>query len=207
MTLTVGLTGGIGAGKSTVARLLAHQGASLLDADQLARELLTPGSPALREVGAAFGGVVGNGELDRAKLAARVFNDPAALARLEAILHPLIWERIRERLAVGRPGEVIVVDLPLLVERGWADAFDVVVVVAASEPVRRARLRARGMADADITARMANQADDGARRAVADHWIENDAGPAELEGAVAGLWQELVARAQAGRSDGASSAT
>lgn len=191
----IGLTGGIGAGKSTVTRLLAEKGAVIIDADALAREVVAPGTPGLAAVEKEFPGVVVDGALDRAALAAIVFADPDALDRLEGITHPLIRQRTAELAAEAGEGAVVIHDLPLLVEMGTDQAYDLVVVVAADEEVRRERLRRdRGMTDEEITLRMDAQATDEDRRAVADVWIDNSGEREALEGAVETLWSEVLAR-------------
>ena len=193
MSLQVGLTGGIGSGKSTVARMLGDLGAVVVDLDVLARAVVAPGTPGLAAVGALFPGAGGDGILDRAVLAGRVFSDPRARERLEAITHPLIRAAARE-IAEAAPAQAVVVhDVPLLVEKGLQDAYDLVVVVAAAEPVRRERLRRfRGMGDEEITARMRAQADDQARRAVADAWLVNEGTEEDLRAAVDHLWRNVL---------------
>lgn len=196
--MRVGLTGGIGSGKSTVAGLLAARGAHIVDADVLAREVVAAGTPGLDEVVAVFGpGVLtADGELDRAALGSEVFADVDALARLNAIVHPRVAARACALMAAEAPGSVIVHDVPLLVENDLAGQYDVLVVVEASRDRRTQRLREdRGMSDAEIEARMATQASDDERRAVAGEIIVNDGSRAELEAAVAALWQRLRASA------------
>lgn len=199
MALRVGLTGGIGSGKSTVAGMLADRGAVVVDADAIARALVEPGQPALAEIVERFGpGVLrADGTLDRAGLAALVFPDPKALAALDAIMHPRIAARSAELLAraeaVGAP--VVVYDMPLLVEQGLAGGFDVVLVVLAVPEVRLRRLAVRGIPAADATERMARQASDEQRRAAADLVIENDGDLAALAEQVQHAWDAIVARA------------
>ncbi len=189
--LRVGLTGGIGSGKSTVARRLVERGAVLVDSDVLAREVVAAGSAGLAEVVAAFGeGVLGpDGELDRPALAAVVFDDPAARGRLNRIVHPLVGRRSAELIAAAPADAVVVQDVPLLVEGGMAPLFPLVVVVHvdAEERVRRL-VGQRGMPEADARARIAAQADDAQRRAAADVWLVNDGSPADLAAAVDALW-------------------
>lgn len=193
--LTVGLTGGIGSGKSTASAELARLGAVVIDADRIARAVVEPGTPGLAAVVDEFGdGVLApDGSLDRAALAARVFGDPAALARLGAITHPLVAEESR-RLQAAAPGDAVVVhDVPLIVENGLADRYDLVVVVGADEDTRVRRLTAhRGMSEEDARARIRSQADDAARRAVADVWLDNSGTPEELRDAVGRLWRERL---------------
>ena len=193
MTLQVGLTGGIGSGKSTVARLLGELGAAVIDLDTIARDVVAPGTEGLARVVAAFPGTLADGRLDRAALAEAVFGDPAARERLEAITHPLIHAETQRRTADLPDGAVVVHDVPLLVEKDLGERYDVVVVVGAPEEVRRTRLRqTRGMEDAAIDARIAAQADDPARRAVADVWLDNDGSLEELRDAVRELWEQIL---------------
>jgi dephospho-CoA kinase len=189
--LRVGLTGGAGAGKSTVAALLRELGAVVIDADALAREVLEPGSEGLREVVAAFGNGVlrADGALDRAALATVVFADPAQRRRLEAISHPRIAARTAELLAAAPEDAVVVHDVPLLVEKGMAPAYDLVVVVDAPVEQRVARLVDRGLTEADARARIEAQATTAERRAVADVWLDNTGSPDELRAAVHELWR------------------
>jgi dephospho-CoA kinase len=193
--LLVGLTGGIGAGKSTVARMLADRGAVVFDADDFARQAVEPGTPGLAEVREAFGpdAVGDTGELDREWLARRVFADPEARRRLEAITHPEVARLFAEAVEPLRATDAIVVyAVPLLVENGLQDAFDVVVVVAAPEASRAARLAAdRGMSEDDVRERAAVQASDEARARVADYILWNAGSPQDLEHQVEKLWSEL----------------
>lgn len=198
--LVVGLTGGIGSGKSTAAEALSRRGAEVIDADAVARAVVRPGRPALGEIRERFGPdvVTGAGRLDRPALARIVFDDPEARGDLEAITHPRISAAIEERLAALEDDEprVVVVDHPLLVETGQAGRYPVVVVVEAPRPVRRDRLvRARGMRPADVEARMEAQATDAERRAVATHVLDNSGDRDALEEQVDRLWDELARRA------------
>lgn len=192
--LQVGLTGGIGSGKSTVAAMLADLGAVVIDADAVARSVVAPGTPGFRAVAREFPGVILDGHVDRTALAAIVFADPAARARLEAITHPLVLAETTRRVAGAGREAIVVHDVPLIVEAGLGDRYDVVVVVGASAGTRRRRLRAaRAMTDEQVDARLASQATDEQRRAVADHWIENEGDVAELRDRVLRLWRdELV---------------
>ena len=191
--LRVGLTGGIGSGKSTVAGMLAARGALVVDADALARAVVEPGTPALEEIKQAFGqGVIAaDGGLDRAALAAVVFDDDEARARLEALTLPRVAAAAAEQMEAAGPGRVAVYDVPLLAEGGMADLFDTVIVVRAPRELRLARLEARGLARADAEARMSQQASDGEREALADLVIDNDGAVEQLEEQVAGVWQAL----------------
>ncbi|MFG2599699.1 dephospho-CoA kinase [Streptomyces sp. NPDC048462] len=198
--LKVGLTGGIGAGKSEVSALLVGLGAVLVDADRIAREVVEPGTPGLAAVVEAFGtGILApDGTLDRPKLGAVVFSDAERLAALNAIVHPLVGARSAELERAARPGSVVVHDVPLLTENGLAPLYDLVVVVDAGPATQLDRLvRLRGMTEADARARMAAQATREERLAVADLVIDND-GPVEaLAPQVREVWSELVRRADA----------
>ncbi len=194
--LTVGLTGGIGSGKSTVSALLASYGAVVVDADVLAREVVAPGTPGLGAVLAAFGpAVLGpDGGLDRPALGAIVFGDPAQLARLNAIVHPLIAQLTAERFAAAAAAgaSVVIHDVALLVENGLAGSYDEVVVVVAGPAAQLTRLVGlRGLTVDDARARMAAQASDEQRLAVATRVLHNDGPPEALEAQVQALWAQL----------------
>jgi dephospho-CoA kinase len=193
--LVVGLTGGIGAGKSTVAEMLAARGAHVVDVDALGRRVIAPGGRATPDVAAAFGpGVVGrDGGIDRAALAAVVFHDPDALARHLAIVHPAIDDELAEELARLPVDSVVVLDMAVLAESRLGRRFYTkVVVVEAPAELRVARAVARGMAEADVRARMANQAGDDERRAIADVVFTNDGDRAALEAQVERWWRSLT---------------
>lgn len=195
----VGLTGGIGSGKSAVTRLLAERGAVVVDADVVAREVVEPGTLGLARVVAEFGEQVlqPDGSLDRAALGTRVFSDPEALARLNAIVHPLIGARTAELLEQARTSGVpiLVHDVPLLVEGGLASAYDVVVVVAAEAATQLDRLtRLRGMSEDEARRRIAAQAPLEDKLVVADHVIHNDGPLGELVPQVDRLWADLTSR-------------
>lgn len=194
--LIVGLTGGIGAGKSAVAARLAAHGALIVDADMVAREVVARGTAGLAAVVAAFGPriLAGDGSLDRSALGDLVFSDPEARERLNAIVHPLVERRTAEILAAAPEDAVVVHDVPLLVENGLAPAYDVVVVVIADRDVRIARLRdTRGMSEEQARARMAAQANDEQRRAVADVVLDNSGTLLELRRQVDVLWRDRLA--------------
>ena len=198
--LVVGLTGGIGSGKSTVAALLAARGAVVIDADQLAREAVVPGSPGHAAVVARFGpGVVApDGSLDRRALAAAVFGDPVALADLNAIVHPLVRAAISRRLAqLEGTAPVVVLEIPLLVESGRSYGASTVVVVDCPEEKALAGLVAdRAMDEGDVRRRMAAQASRAERLAVADVVVDNSGSRAELEGQVDAVWARLAEAAR-----------
>ena len=200
--MNVGLTGGLGSGKSTVAALFGEHGAVIIDADVVAREVVRAGTPGFAAVVARFGpGVVGpDGELDRTALARIVFADGAALDELNAIVHPLVGSRSAELAAAVPPGAVVVHDIPLLAENGLADRFDTVVVVEADREIRLARLAERGLTRAEAEARMAAQATDEKRRAIADEIVRNDGDLDSLARQVDRLWDRLNGSA---RSDAA----
>lgn len=193
--ITVGLTGGIGSGKSTVAELLSSYGAVIIDADVLARQAVEPGTPGLARVVEQFGPEVlaPDGTLDRPRLAALVFGNPARLSALNAIVHPYVRQR-SEELTASVPADAVVVQvIPLLVENGLTD-FDVVVVVDASLETQLRRLAERGMDEADARARIAAQATRDERRAAADVVLDNDGDLAGLRAQVERLWADLRRR-------------
>ena len=195
--LRVGLTGGIGSGKSEVTRLLAAKGAAVVDADLIAREVVEPGTPGLQRVAEEFGPEVlrPDGTLDRPKLGSLVFADPARLQRLNAIVHPLIGQRTAELIAQAEASgaEVLVHDVPLLVESGLATAYEVVVVVAADPATQRQRLtRSRGMTEQEAQQRIDAQAPLADKLAAATHVLTNDGSLQDLADQVDRLWDELT---------------
>ncbi|WP_234541151.1 dephospho-CoA kinase [Streptomyces shenzhenensis] len=205
--LKVGLTGGIGAGKSEVSRLLVGHGAVLIDADRIAREVVAPGTPGLAAVAEAFGPEVlaADGSLDRPKLGSIVFADPERLAVLNSIVHPLVGARSRElesAAAAAAADAVVVHDVPLLTENGLAPLYDLVIVVDAAPETQLDRLtRLRGMTEEDARARMAAQATREKRLAIADIVIDNDVPLDALRRRVGEVWTDLVRRARAAGSD------
>ncbi|MGC5624319.1 dephospho-CoA kinase [Streptomyces albidoflavus] len=200
--LIVGLTGGIGAGKSEVSRLLVEHGAHLVDADRIAREVVEPGTPGLAAVVEAFGESVlaADGSLDRPKLGEIVFADPERRAVLNGIVHPLVGARSAELQSQAPQDGVVVHDVPLLTENGLAELYDLVIVVDVEPRTQVERLvRSRGMSEEEARARMAAQAGREERLAVADIVIDNEVSLDALRGRVAEVWTELDARAKADR--------
>lgn len=205
--LRVGLTGGIGSGKSEVSRRLAARGASVIDADQAARNVVAPGTPGLVQVVAVFGEdvLLPDGSLNRPKLGEIVFADEAALGKLNAIVHPLVHQHMRESeeraIREGGDAAVIVHDIPLLAEGGQSRSagFDLVIVVDVPPELQAERLTSgRGMTAEDAAARMANQATREQRLAIADIVIDNSGTLADLDKRVDEVWADLRARARAG---------
>jgi dephospho-CoA kinase len=199
--LKVAITGGMGAGKSTVRELLQRRGAYGIDADDLARQVVMPGTVGLRRVLDLFGEDLldGGGRLRRRELARRAFADARARALLEAVLHPLILaeeDRLFAERELADPDGVVVVEVPLLAEAGTRARYDLAVLVTAPDEVRRQRLTRGGrFSPDDAEARMAHQAGDETRAAAADFTIENAGDTAALAAGVERLWEELAARA------------
>lgn len=194
--LILGLTGGIGSGKSSVSRLLAQHGAVVIDADVVAREVVAPGTPGLAAVLEEFGQDVAlpDGSLDREALGQLVFADDEARGRLNAILHPLIGARTAELWAQAEGADVLVHDVPLLVEAGLQDSYDQVIVVDVPPEVQLDRLvRLRGMSMEDAQRRIAAQAPREVRLAAATEVIDNSGSPEDLERAVERLWKKFQA--------------
>jgi dephospho-CoA kinase len=194
----VGLTGGIGTGKSTVAAILRRLGATVIDADEATRAVQAPGSEGLRRLVEAFGpGILTPaGELDRAALAAVAFRDPDARRRLEAIVHPLVreWMADRQREAAERGDAVVVLDIPLLFESRDASAFEIVILVYAPEEVQVRRLvEQRGMTEEQVRSRIAAQMPIEEKRRLATHVIDNTGSRDALERQVERLWAEVIA--------------
>ncbi|MBV9448386.1 MAG: dephospho-CoA kinase [Streptosporangiaceae bacterium] len=197
--MRVGLTGGIGSGKSEVARRLAAHGAVLIDADVAAREVVAPGTPGLARIAAAFGEQVlaADGSLDRERVAAIVFSDPARLAELNGIVHPLVGEWMAAAEASAPPDAVVVHDVPLLAENHLARRYDLVIVVDVPPDVQLTRLVAeRGMPAQQARERMAAQATRDQRLAIADIVIDNSGSLADLDKRVNQVWHELRSRAE-----------
>lgn len=193
--LRIGLTGGIGAGKSTVSRVFADCGGIIVDGDVIAREVVEPGTDGLAALVDHFGPdiLLDDGALNRPALAAKAFVDEAQRARLNAIVHPLVARRRAEIVASVAQDDVVVEDIPLLVESGMAPLFPLVVVVHADAELRLRRLiDQRGMDEADARARIAAQATEEQRRAVADVWLDNSGSEAQLIEAARGLWHQRI---------------
>jgi dephospho-CoA kinase len=201
----IGLTGGIGSGKSTVARMLAERGAVVVDADQIARELVEPGGAALAELVTEFGPRIlqADGSLSRGELASMAFSDPRATERLNAIMHPLIGAEAQRRINDEPEAAVVVYDMPLLVETGQADLVDVVVVVDVPEAVQLDRaVRLRGLDEADVHRRMNVQASRADRLARADVVIDNAGSLPQTHEQVDQLWDRLTVSESSNTVDG-----
>ncbi|MDT0264325.1 dephospho-CoA kinase [Jatrophihabitans lederbergiae] len=194
--MRIGLTGGMGSGKSTAAARFAELGAVVIDSDLIAREVLAPGTPGLARVVQRFGeGVLGaDRSLDRPRLGTIVFADPAALADLNAIVHPLVRHRSDELATAAGEGAVLVHDVPLLVENGMAAGFDAVVVVEAPLELRLERLSGRGMTPDVARSRIAAQATDEQRREVATVVLDNSGSVVQLRARVDAVWPRLLGR-------------
>jgi dephospho-CoA kinase len=193
--MRVALTGGIASGKSTVSALLRELGAVVIDADQLARDVVAPGTPGLAEVVEAFGEDVlaDDGSLDRPAMAQRVFGDEDARRRLEGIIHPRVFEEFVRLEAEAPAGALVVHDIPLLAESGRTDDFEAVLVVDAPRETQVERMvRDRGWTREDAESRIAAQADREKRLAIATHVIENDGTREDLEARVREVYADLV---------------
>jgi dephospho-CoA kinase len=192
--IVIALTGGIGAGKSTVAQFFSELGANVVDADQLARIAIERGSEGFDEVIARFGQeILANGDIDRKALAAIIFSDPAAKSALEAIVHPRVQALFAQARVENDPAVPMIYEIPLLVETDAAKKFDFIVTVEADEDLRVARLLERGMFISDIKARLANQASSQSRTDVADAVITNDGDEDHLLRQVENLWEGPIA--------------
>lgn len=193
MAFVVGLTGGIGSGKSLAAQFFSQLGALVIDADQLARSAIERGSEGFDEVLLRFGDtVLKNGDIDRVTLGQIVFENPQAKKDLEEIIHPRIRAEFEEAVASLNPGQIMVYEIPLLVETNAADRFDFVITVESDPEVRKQRLRARGMFHSDIEKRMASQATEEERRAVADCVLTNDGTEDDLLRQVENIWESTI---------------
>lgn len=197
MSLVVGLTGGIGVGKSLVAQYFAELGARVVDADELARVAIERGSDGFDDVVERFGEeILRDGDIDRKALAAIVFSDPSARRDLEAIVHPRVRQLFNRVLADLAAGEVLIYEIPLLVETSAEGNFDCIITVEAPLELRRERLLKRKMALSEIDRRIANQADEAARTAVADMVIRNDGDEDQLLRSVENIWEDLERRSK-----------
>jgi dephospho-CoA kinase len=192
---SVALTGGIGAGKSTVAEIFEELGALVIDSDLLAREVLERGSLGYDLVVARFGdAILRDGEIDRSALAAIVFSDPTARKELEAIIHPMVRERA-EKIASRAGDRIVINQIPLLFETSGAKRFDYVITVESDESVRRSRLRERGLKDYEIDKRFAAQASDSQRASISNVVIGNNGSIDDLTRKVESIWEsELLPR-------------
>lgn len=195
LVMKVGLTGGIGSGKSTVAEMFARRGAVVIDADSIARELVEPGEPALHALVDEFGeGIIAaDGSLKRSELARIAFDDPSATERLNSVMHPLIRAETQRRLSTAQDAEVILYDMPLLFETHQEDLVDVVVVVDVPEALQVKRAVKRGLAEADVRRRMEVQTSRSRRITEADFVIDNSGSRRNTERQVRGIWDELQA--------------
>jgi dephospho-CoA kinase len=199
--IVIALTGGIGAGKSTVAQFFSELGANVVDADQLARIAIQRGSEGFDEVIARFGQeILSNGDIDRKALAAIIFSDPSAKSALEAIIHPRVQALFAQARAENDPSIPMIYEIPLLVETDAGKKFDFIVTVEADEEVRIARLLERGMFISDIKARLANQASSQSRTSIADAVITNDGDEDHLLRQVENLWEGPIADLSSERS-------
>ena len=191
----IGLTGGIGSGKSLAAEYFADLGALVIDADQLARAAIERGSTGFDEVVTVFGdSILKNGDIDRRALGELIFKDPTLKIKLENIIHPWIRNQFEEAVASLKPDETLIYEIPLLFETKAQDRFDIVITVEASMENRIARLRAKGLHISEIESRIAAQATREQRESVADFLIENDASADELLRKVENIWEELANR-------------
>lgn len=191
----LGLSGGIGSGKSTVAKLLADLGAVVIDADVIAKEVLEPNQAGHQRAIEVFGESILDSDrrIDRKKLAELVFQNSDALAKLEAIVHPAVIARVAQIRNSLPESTVVVYDTPLLFEKNLQGQFDKVLIVVTDSEHRKARLIERGLEITDIEARLANQATDAQRRTVADFVIENNGSPEQLHDQVTKVWQQISA--------------
>lgn len=193
MAFVVGLTGGIGSGKSLAAQFFSQLGAIVIDADQLARSAIERGSEGFDEVLLRFGDtVLKNGDIDRVALGQIIFENPEAKKDLEEIIHPRIRAEFEEAVASLNPGQIMVYEIPLLVETKAADRFDFVITVESDAELRKQRLRARGMFHSDIEKRMASQATEEQRRAIADCVLINDGTEDDLLRQVENVWESTI---------------
>ena len=193
--LVVALTGGIGSGKSTVGQIFAQLGATVIDSDQLARDVIERGSIGFNEVVAKFGDeILKNGEIDRQILASLVFKDPAKRAELEQITHPLIRKAFAKVISSASPDSIVINQIPLLVESNHDYKFDHIITVSASESIRSERLIKRGLTNEQIKQRMQAQATDQMREDIADSVIVNEKSEEETTDQVEKIWEQLLSK-------------
>jgi dephospho-CoA kinase len=193
VAFVVGLTGGIGSGKSLAAQFFSQLGALVIDADQLARSVIERGSEGFDEVLLRFGDtVLKNGHIDRVALGQIVFENPQAKKDLEEIIHPRIRAEFEEAVGSLNPGQIMVYEIPLLVETNAVDRFDFVITVESDAELRKQRLRARGMFHSDIEKRMASQATEEQRRAIADCVLTNNGSEDKLLRQVENVWESTI---------------
>ena len=194
--MKVGLTGGIGAGKSTVADMFSKLGAVVIRSDELARQVIEPNTPGFQKVLSRFGNQIlqENGSIDRQKLAQIVFNDQNSLKDLEEIIHPLVRNKTSELIGSQTQETIVVNEVPLLLEKKMEKMFDFLVVVISSEKNRINRLQKRGISEPEAKKRMSLQVSDEARKSSADFLITNDGNIDQLEADVAKVWQALLER-------------
>ena len=193
--LVVALTGGIGSGKSTVGQIFAQLGATVIDSDQLARDVIERGSIGFNEVVTKFGDeILKNGEIDRQILASLVFKDPTKRAELEQITHPLIRKAFTKVVSSASPDSIVINQIPLLVESNHDYKFDHIITVSASESIRSERLIKRGLTNDQIKQRMGAQATDQMREAIADSVIVNEKNEQELTDQVEKIWEQLLSK-------------
>ena len=191
--LSIALTGGIGSGKSLASEFFAELGAIVIDSDQLAREVIERGRPGYDEVVARFGDeILVAGEIDRSKLASIIFSDAAARKDLEAIIHPKVRDAAARIVARAGQDAVVINQIPLLFESNGAKRFDLVITVAATPEIRKARLLARGLKGYEIDARIAAQASEEERASIADFILNNDGSESDLERAVTERWEREI---------------
>ena len=193
--LVVALTGGIGSGKSTVGQIFAQLGATVIDSDQLARDVIERGSIGFNEVVAKFGDeILKNGEIDRQILASLIFKDPAKRSELEQITHPLIRRAFAKVVSSASPDSIVINQIPLLVESNHDYKFDHIITVSASESIRSERLIKRGLTNDQIKQRLGAQATDQMREAIADSVIINEKNEQELTDQVEKIWEQLLSK-------------
>jgi len=193
--LVVALTGGIGSGKSTVGQIFAQLGATVIDSDQLARDVIERGSIGFNEVVAKFGdGILKNGEIDRQILASLIFKDPAKRSELEQITHPLIRKAFEKVVSSALPDSIVINQIPLLVESNHDYRFDHIITVSASESIRSERLIKRGLTNEQIKQRMQAQATDQMREDIADSVVVNEKSEQEITDQVEKIWEQLLSK-------------